>query len=464
MATPVTGYAPSPYAHASVQPRATRLPRTGDKYLILLSLVLLGYALGGRGFAYWGINPLFIGEMTLGIGLWVAFKSGQLGRVCQLPQVLMLLGFMIWGALCTVPHYNTYGFDALRDGVAWGYGVFAIIIACVLIARPERLRTLVLYYRKFVFLFLFVGPVAWALVNFAEGALPTFPGGNVPIIQVKGGDMCVHLAGVFSYAVTFGAWISPWLAPAMVPVMMALNLHGRAGMVSFLSAVFVTLCLRPFHPRAWRIFAVLGLLLFVFWWSDIRMEQGARELSFTQLMDNFASIVGESGRAEMDGTKEWRLKWWADIVHYTFGDGRSGGQHFWTGKGFGINLADSDGFQVDGHLRSPHNSHLTYLARGGVPMFVLWCLLQVGWALNLTVNFFHARRRKHRYWEGLFLFLIAYWAAFMANATFDVFLEGPMGGIWLWNVFGIGIAAVWIYKYRPDVLIPATPPPATINV
>ena len=40
----------------------------------------------------------------------------------------------------------------------------------------------------------------------------------------------------------------------------------------------------------------------------------------------------------------------------------------------------------------------------------------------------------------MFLFLGAYWLAFLINGSFDVYLEGPMGGIWFWTVYGIGVA------------------------
>jgi hypothetical protein len=30
----------------------------------------------------------------------------------------------------------------------------------------------------------------------------------------------------------------------------------------------------------------------------------------------------------------------------------------------------------------------------------------------------------------------------MTNSAFDVFLEGPQGGIWYWSLFGFGIAAL----------------------
>jgi hypothetical protein len=37
--------------------------------------------------------------------------------------------------------------------------------------------------------------------------------------------------------------------------------------------------------------------------------------------------------------------------------------------------------------------------------------------------------------------IFAYWLAALVNASFDVYLEGPQGGIWFWSVIGLGIAA-----------------------
>ena len=52
----------------------------------------------------------------------------------------------------------------------------------------------------------------------------------------------------------------------------------------------------------------------------------------------------------------------------------------------------------------------------------------------------------------MFLFLLAYWLAFMINTAFDVFLEGPMGGIWFWTIYGVGLAALWLYRHDPAAL------------
>ena len=70
---------------------------------------------------------------------------------------------------------------------------------------------------------------------------------------------------------------------------------------------------------------------------------------------------GGSSDPILEGTKAWRLRWWDQIVEYTID-----GDVLLDGKGFGINLADSDGFQVhaDGSLRAPHNGHIEILAQG----------------------------------------------------------------------------------------------------
>ena len=40
------------------------------------------------------------------------------------------------------------------------------------------------------------------------------------------------------------------------------------------------------------------------------------------------------------------------------------------------------------------------------------------------------------------LWVLSFWLAFMVNAAFDVFLEGPQGGVWFWCLIGFGIAAL----------------------
>jgi O-antigen ligase len=130
------------------------------------------------------------------------------------------------------------------------------------------------------------------------------------------------------------------------------------------------------------------------------------------------------------------------------------GPNFWTGRGFGLNLADADGFR-DGTnrdhapLREPHNVIMTMLARAGVPGEVLWLAVVASWMWMLMRAMWIARRRGEREWAGLFLFITCYVMSIIINAAFDVALSGPVQGIWFWCLMGFGIGSVMVYRCRP---------------
>jgi hypothetical protein len=170
-----------------------------------------------------------------------------------------------------------------------------------------------------------------------------------------------------------------------------------------------------------------------------------RSLALNQIADNLSSVVMDTGVEGLEGSKAWRALWWNDIVGYTFN-----GPYFWTGKGFGINLADEDGYQTGTPevetLRSPHSAHFTVLARMGVPGLVLWVLLQIGFGASLLWSFLRARGHGATFWCRVDAWLLAYWLAMIVNASFDVYLEGPQGGIWFWSVFGLGLSAILIQR------------------
>jgi hypothetical protein len=196
------------------------------------------------------------------------------------------------------------------------------------------------------------------------------------------------------------------------------------------------------------IFAVLLAIESTFI-SDWPVAEGGaqRVVSAHQIMQNAQSILGDSGEQNVEGTKRWRLDWWDIIIKDTLH-----GPHFWTGRGFGLNLADADGYQSpeDGSPnRSPHNVNMTLLARAGVPGLVLWSLVLISWGAMMMRAMLVAHTRGHKQWAGLFLFVTCYAASIVINAFFDVTLEGPMQGIWFWCLFGFGIGSVMIYRVKP---------------
>lgn len=431
--------------------------RLGDRYLRFLGIVLVGYAIAGKGFAYLGIPPLFIGEIALLSGVAVAMTASYRTAIRSLSVAWPLLLFMAWGACRTFPFIGEYGMDALRDGVTWGYGAFALIIILLIAERNSRLLDLIAMYRKMIPILLILGIIVSALSRRYDKNLPHWPWADVPIIHIKGGDFLVHVTGAFAFLAIIGigrtgflsrAW---WLGPFFIPLSLGMNMAGRAGVLSFGVGAGLVAFFRPYSSLAVRLSLICIFGLFVLWASDFKIEleeESPRNISFEQLRDNFMSIVSDSDRSELSGSKGWRLEWWTDIVNYTFN-----GPYFWTGKGYGINLANADGYQVteEESLRSPHNGHMTQLARGGVPGLALWILVQSFWIVSVTRAYVSSRRKHQSEWAAWFAFLIVYWAAFMANTAFDVFIEGPMGGIWLWVLFGVGLASIETRRTNPNL-------------
>ena len=451
------------------RPAATRFEmarpvRAAERYLLWLGFVLTGYVLLSRGFAYWGVPPLFIGEITLGIGLVVAARAGRWAPLLAMPAVWILLALVGLTLVHTVPGIARWGLDAPRDAMQIGYAAFAFIAATLLIARPERLRSALHFYGRYALIVLSVIWAIYLVFKTFSASLPAMPGApHVKIFEAKGGDIMVQLTGITLFVVMGFMKRTPLVITALVLNIGLIAVSNRGGMVAFAMGCTLAWMLRPPEARvgkliyAFVVLVIVGILV----GPLLSIHGGGRTISVEQLWTNIISIFGQGGD-HLDGTKKWRIDWWEKIYDYTVN-----GPYFWTGKGFGINLARSDGFLVDPTLRSPHNGHMTILARMGVPGAALWVALQLAWTAAIARTWFAARAAGRTRWMGLLAALSGFWLAFHLNAAFDVYFEGPMGGVWFWTVFGVGLAATWIYRNRPEVLddlpgaaAPAAPAPA----
>jgi O-antigen ligase len=200
-----------------------------------------------------------------------------------------------------------------------------------------------------------------------------------------------------------------------------------------------------------------------------QQQQQQEQLQQTQSTNLEASVPSDATKTvtnpdlELKTTKElrtntieWRFRWWRKIIDYTFH-----GPYFWTGKGYGMNLADEDGFfNWDHSLRSPHNGFMTILARSGVPGLLLWS------AFLLTLTFQVARiwltkkaDQKQRFIAIWFLVCLA---GFLFLASFDVFLEGPMAGIWFWSLVGFALAYFQTAKVQDRIQKETDPEPRRV--
>jgi hypothetical protein len=421
-------------------------------FALLLGIGLVGYAFMGRPFAHLGRAPVFIGELVLAAGLLFAVLDSRRFAAFRSPVAWIIVAYLALGAVRTAPYFGTYGMMAVRDGVLWIYAVFALLVAGVVL-RLDLVRELPERYGRLVPYFLVWVPIGFLGFKAAGVELPPLPGSEIPLSSLKGGDLGVHLGGAAAFLILGlhrsgagraasrlerGEWV--WWSVWVVAFISVGSLN-RGGMLSAALAGAVALLFAG--TAAMRRMIVLGgavgLIVITSLSLDLKYDAGHREISARQIVDNVTSIVDDEPKSGLSGTREWRLQWWTDVVNYTvYGD------YFWTGKGFGVNLADDDGYQIkkESAVRSPHNGHVSILARMGVPGFVLWTLLQLVFASGLVVAFFRARQRGQSWWAQLNIWILAYWTAFMVNTSFDVFIEGPQGGIWFWSLIGFGIAAM----------------------
>lgn len=406
--------------------------------------LLFGYALLGRGFAYIGVPPIFVGEIGLFLAL-LTILPGLHWAILRCSVTWLLLLFVLWGAARTIPYVGEYGLDALRDAVLWAYALYAFAVATTLL-RLQAIPKVVELYSRAIPIFLLLAPAAFAIYLFAQNLIPHWPWGpppGVPVVDTKAGDLAVHYSGVFAFlmlALTSRqfqlAWLLLWLVGVAPLVMLS-----RGAFMTLASTVAIVALLRPSFKY---FYVVMCVVVFVsaFALSDVQLTAtSGRNISADQLITNVESIFSSADRPELDlqGTKEWREQWWSKIVDYTFY-----GDYFWTGKGFGVNLADADGFQVEANhaLRSPHDVHMTILARAGVPGLTLWIILQLAFAVSLLVKLFTDWRLKRSWLVRVEVWVLIYWMAFLLNGSFDVFFEGPQGGIWFWSLFGLGLALI----------------------
>ena len=100
-----------------------------------------------------------------------------------------------------------------------------------------------------------------------------------------------------------------------------------------------------------------------------------------------------------------------------------------------MSLAQSDDIvMTEDDVRSPHSFHLSIMARFGIPLFLLW----IYWLILIIKPIFQ-RKLSHQQ-----LAITCILIAFIFNASFDVFLDGPMGAFPFWTWVGLLFMSVGV--------------------
>jgi hypothetical protein len=148
-----------------------------------------------------------------------------------------------------------------------------------------------------------------------------------------------------------------------------------------------------------------------------------RTVGIEQLKKNITSIFSTDTGGSLSNNKLWRLAWWYKIIADALNP-----KNALIGRGVGENLALINDIQVENDsLRAPHNFHLNILARFGFIFLFIWI-----WWIGMHLK--NIRTSNVNEFNVMALVIIM---AFLINASFDVYLEGPMGAFPFWTWLGI---------------------------
>jgi O-Antigen ligase len=416
--------------------------------LALIAFLLMGYAFLDKGFAYVGFFPVFIGEIIFAVMLLITIITGTNAQYFRSPICQALLLFLAWEVMILVFYTKGTWVNAMRDSVTWAYAAFSLLIAGLLL-RARALEQTLHWYGRWMPWFVVLAAPLFILADRFSGSIPSFPGTTVSILNIKGGDIGVHLGGAIAFF-TLGLYRDyppkkkrNWqglkdiiLVGCLTLGTIAIGSRSRGGLMSVVLPVAICFAFRPGN-RLGRFILPAAVLIFLLSALDISIPTGYREISMNQILHNVESVVFEGGKGtkQQTTTVNWRLAWWEGIVKHTIE-----GPGFWHGDGFGRSLAVEYGFADDTGNRSPHDAHLTILARSGVPGLVLWVVFILTTYFVLLRGYVNATMNNQTTLAKVNLWIVAYLTAFLVNMSFDVYLEGPQGGIWFWSLIGYAIA------------------------
>lgn len=399
-------------------------------YFNFFVLVYMLYALFNKGIAY-----SYLSEVVIVVGLLLVLWNLRSYEFAWDRRMALLALFMVMSILYIgrgiLGGYSIT--DVIRDSVIFNYITFAFIVYFLKDELPylkQRIFTIYKWYPVcmcFFFLLSSYSTFFRELIIFGEQR----------IFLYKFGDMGVHLfiASILllngNIVLSRRFFVLQWIIIAYL--FLVVSSYSRSGMISYVIPLGVFFLLTQNLQLKRQMlkslkFAPVILLLSMPLFLSTNLEENfqGRSLSVTQLKNNAISIFSsDDDGTSLNDNKVWRLIWWGKIVEYTFM-----GEYFWFGRGLGMSLAVMDDLDYDpleGNLRSPHNFHMTILARFGVPIFFLW----------LYWVYLHLRKIRRKDVSPFMLILLAISLSFLINASFDVYLEGPMGAMPFWIFVGL---------------------------
>jgi hypothetical protein len=414
----------------------------------VLGLLVIGYFIAGKGFAYIGIHPFYIGEIVLAWCVFCWLLRLSLRKIDKpFPDGLVfyvLSAIVISGTIQLFFVIETYGFLAMRDYAMIGYIGYFIISYDVFKLEKNR-KT---FYRMAIaasIIAMIMLIISTVLSLDWTKTVPLSLSGR-PIFMPHSDTLVPVYATLTSFLVSGAA--SSGLSMLGISCAIGLVLFSLANLKSaFLLGLIAVMGLYLFVKklRSKLIQVSMGVLVSLSLAIIVILAIGgtySKELE-DRVGSEFKSLLPNeiftSGNVRTGSTAEWRYIWWSKIAENTL----NRNPLFGSGLGSDISkdfLKDYFSFAVvedDGSIsRYPHNILFTALGRLGLVGFTLWG------ALILTIflyafNFARAMKIEKRPAWGFYAW--SFVLAAVANSLVQATFEAPYAAIPFWIFFGCAI-------------------------
>ena len=394
----------------------------------LLFIVLLGYALGGKGFAYVSpYEPVFIGEISLAFCMGgFLLRAKQWGLVDTAIHKWIWV-YLIYAGIHLWVDYNQYSLVAIRDSATAYYALF--FIASFIMFRNQLV---VSTFEKIIKVALLFGIIQMMNQFYGKtfGLALTFPGFG------SHADAYIQLSSAAALFFLTRGMESKKILYILIGVCAAGMLCSiKTSAVCALAAVIgaailwgrVRSLLIPSVFMGVTGFVVLALV------TMFNPDFFAEHIASGETAETFGIEGGQF--VGLRGTSSWRLDWWMNIWDNTMAIAP-----FW-GQGFGADITGPYlevwlGIKADpaGYARYPHCVLFTIIGRLGlIGLFIFGALfIAIGvFSLRYCRRFFQAVDRRD---ADVITFGVV--VAGMVNGLLQATYEVPYGAIPFWVCLG----------------------------
>ena len=411
--------------------------------LNLLLLYIAGITIFGKGPTYIGFEPVFWGEVVLGLSLLWAFRRWHrvVIRTSQARALtLLILCFITVGAIETVVDYPEGRLNSLRDAAVWYYAFF-YFVGLVIASNGEQFRIFTSRWKLFWLL-----AVPWGIAELLSGNWlsqhsPTLPGSRGVLLLSNSGSELAQNIGLGCLLLVSGNWrgglltrTSPRVLLALLGLAAVALYPGRGSKVSVIVAFLVFFAVSLSQSSSGRAHRRrLSVMVLVVAAAIASALAGGLDITSRLGLDRFSEVAP----GQIEGTAEWRLEWWRGLYNAVMDRNPLFGLGFGDGLiGYNPYIVGNDSSPVL-NARSPHNFNITIFARMGIVGSLLWGgILLVGLFIPLW-SALTASTALERAESGYRAFWIAAIFAAWVDSSFGVLMEGPVMAIPFWLILGM---------------------------